>query len=96
MVSIHVDGPGSAGGRPRTGHYLVGSHDPGTLAGLVHTLDDEVDVAVRVIGGTPEQPTILAVAMSDERMAHLREEFGDRLLIESDPQVDPYGSGDRR
>ncbi|MDX2679942.1 hypothetical protein [Streptomyces soliscabiei] len=91
MVSRGTPDPGPASSRPRIGHYLVGGSDSVLLAQVARELGGEAGVTVRVVGGSPEQPSALAVAMEEARAQRLREEFQGRLLIETDQAVGPYG-----
>lgn len=86
--------PGPGENRPRITHYLVGSTDPALLAGVARQLGDEEKETVRVVSGTSERPSVLAVAMTAERAEQLRAEFQDRLVIEIDQTVEPYASSD--
>ncbi|MET7573162.1 hypothetical protein ABZT04_32415 [Streptomyces sp. NPDC005492] len=89
MVTSGTPDPGPAGTGPRIGHYLVGG-DTALVARVAEQLGGEAGVTVRIVSGSVERPTVLGVAMTQERADRLRTEFQGRLVVEVDQDIESY------
>jgi hypothetical protein len=63
---------------------MIGNVETISLSDLARVLQADPHIDVLETKGPAEQPTLLIVAMSHERAELLRQQFGNRLIIERD------------